>query len=134
MIQIIVAFMLALMCYSISQLQQHGKLKWMDKGFGFWGAQSWYRKYKRIVKVNEPYDFEPAPKMWYYKLIGSKYKERWFTSTWLTVAYTDGYHACQSLMFLFLSFGISQLSHINFFIVWPSLLVVFSLTYRILQK
>lgn len=135
MIQSIVAFILALMCYSISQLQQHGKLRWSKSSFGFWGTDSDVRKYKKDSSYDPlGYARFPAPKTWYYRLIKSNYKERWVTSTWLTVAYTDGYHACQSLMFILLSLGISQLSDINFFIVWPSLLVVFSLTYRLLLR
>jgi hypothetical protein len=75
---------LAISCYSISQLQQHGKLAWMnpDKPFAFWGKLSHRRK---------------------YRLYNSGSGERWPTSTTLTVFLTDGYHFCQWLMFNFLS-------------------------------
>jgi hypothetical protein len=39
---------LAVVAYGVSQLQQHGKLRWMsDKPFDLWGKLSHRRKYKR---------------------------------------------------------------------------------------
>lgn len=131
------SFALGVFCFSCAQLAQHGKFI-IDSGF--WDAASWKRKYKvkwissKSGDLPDLGQFIPAPKNWYYKLIGSKYKERWFTSTWLTVNLTDGYHACQSAMFILFSISISLLSGVNVFIIWCSLLVVHFLTYKLLQR
>lgn len=130
----ILFLILAVGSYSISQLQQHGKLKWMDKGFGFWGAQSWYRKYKQKKTDRDPYDFEPAPNNWYYKLITVKYRERWFTSTWLTVAFTDGYHASQSVSFICLAGSLSLFSGYSFWWFWISIVGLHATFYRLFSK
>jgi hypothetical protein len=46
MILSILFLLLAIGCYSISQLALHGKLKWMKNDNGFWGHDSYIRKYK----------------------------------------------------------------------------------------
>lgn len=121
-------------CYSISQLQQHGKLRFNinNKRFSFWGEDSDKRKYK--AQQNERLIFIPAPSNWYYRLIRSDYKERWFTSTWLTVNLTDGYHMMQSLSFIFLAISLARFSGINFFWFWPAIPAGHALFYRIFQR
>lgn len=122
----VTAFCLGVIAYSISQLIMHGKLRWSEEPDDFWGVKSWLRKYKMPL--------EPAPNNWYYKIVGARHKERWPTSTWITVNFTDGYHACQSVMFVLFSVSLSIGTGLNFFIVWGSVLVLNFLTYRLLQK
>lgn len=134
----ILLFVIAVICYVVSQLQQHGKLKWMDekKPFGFWGEKSDYRKYK----MNDDYVLVPNKRNWYYRRFKIKYKERWFTSTWLTVGLSDGYHACQSLMKIFLCASIALYKPIfdvwwwNAIGFWLLFGGIFSLFYRLLSR
>ncbi len=62
--------------YRTGQMAQHGKLSKNDKGF--FGKDSWIRKYKQGQTV-------------------SFTAERWPTSTTLTVFLTDWYHLSQFL-------------------------------------
>lgn len=126
-------FLLAIVCYSISQLCAHHKIKWAGKRYSFWGEDMDKRKYKSVNQNT----FMPvaAPDNFYYKYIAKvKYKERWFTSTNLTSFATDGYHASQSVSFLMLSLGIWQSTGYPFLIVWPSVVCVHAAVYRILQR
>lgn len=127
-----ISFALGVFCYGIRELQSHGKLKWMKgyKPFGFWGERSHERKYK----INEGRLLQPRNPNWYYRFFNIKYTEAFLFSSNFLVAFTDGYHACQSAMFILFSIGISLLSGVNFFIIWCSLLVVNFVTYRVLQK
>jgi hypothetical protein len=122
---------LGIVAYAISQLQQHGKLRWSYlKVESFWGEFGWRKKYK----WDKQGTFLPAPVNWYYKLIGVKYKERWFTSTWLTVSLTDGYHLMQSVSFLCFGGSVSLALHIGFLWVWLGILAVHTATRRLLKK
>jgi hypothetical protein len=98
----LIAAVVMIALYRITQLAQHGQLKLGDKtGFDapwrFWGNKSYERKYKRNKVLEKSYAHFKAPYNWYYRTFGIKYKERWFTSTWLTVFATDGYHLLQFL-------------------------------------
>jgi hypothetical protein len=90
----LIAAVVMIAIYRITQLHQHGQLKW-TKGFGgFFGSESWRLKYKldendSVILIDKA--------TWYYRFINCPYKERWFTSTWLTVFATDGYHLLQFL-------------------------------------
>jgi hypothetical protein len=130
-------FACGIVAYAISQLQQHGKLKWGKDSRRFWGFNSSDRKYK-FKPVSTPgtvpiYKYE-APNNWYYKLIGSKYIERWPTSTWLTVSLTDGYHLMQSVSFLCFGGSVSIALHIGFLWVWGGILVTHTATRKLLSK
>lgn len=100
---------LAVYCFAISQLVQHGQLKWMSKDpLGFWGEDSDKRKYKLVQHRNqEPEVPIPAPDNWYTKLFDIKYKECWPTSTNLTVMFTDGYHLMQLFMLILISLSLT---------------------------
>ena len=101
----ILFLIMAVGCYSISQLQQHGKLKWGNYAYGFWGTNSSWLKYKPVS--NEGFALVPAPDTWYYQLNKLKYKEKFFLSaTWLAFT-TDGYHFMQFWMFNFLSLSVT---------------------------
>lgn len=93
MLTSIIFLVLAIACRTIGELQQHGKLRWMEpdlsKGrtvFSFWGKLSHTRKYKN-------HDSEQGP--------------AFFLSTTLLVSLTDGYHHMQFWMFNFLSLSLS---------------------------
>jgi len=134
---ILLAFILLALsniCYVISQLNLHGKLRWSNqkKPYNFFGEKSHIRKYK--WHDGDPEVRIRAPKNLYYKLIGSDYVEKWFTSTWLTVNFTDVYHLTQSMSYIFLSLGVSILSGVSFIWIWPGLLIVNFLSYKILER
>lgn len=95
---------LAVVCYSISQLQQFGKLRWSKVAWGFFGGESWANKYARNHKDN---DFIDAPDTWYYRFFGLTYKERFPLSATALVLFTDGYHLFQFLMKICFSIGIA---------------------------
>jgi hypothetical protein len=137
MIVSLISLAIAIACRSISELQQHHKLRWQNEAnnyFSFWGRNSWVRKYKRESGNTAIFKLPTAWK-WYYKIIGSKYKERWFTSTWLTVAFTDGYHLMQFIYNIFLSLAVALLIDISYFIwIWIGVVLVHALVYRIAQK
>ncbi len=83
MILSICAFAIAVALYTISQLQQQSKLRGQKGDASFWGERSWERKYKaRVVGGTK-------------STIDVEVKERWPTSSTLTVFLTDGYHLMQ---------------------------------------
>lgn len=83
-------FLLAVVAYSIKELQSFGKLKWMGYDSSFWGASSSVRKYKYINGK-----IQSAPNNWYYRLTKLKYKERFPLSGSILVFLTDGAHLMQ---------------------------------------
>lgn len=84
MIALICLALAIVVAYAISQLQQHGQLRWSKKPFGFWGEFSHVRKYKE--DTHEP---------------------RFPLSTTLLVFLTDGYHFMQFWMFNFLALSLT---------------------------
>ena len=131
MIAIAILFLiLAVGAYSISQLAQHGKLKWKSKNpTGFWGANMARRKYKNGTKPETM--LEIAPTTYYYKLFNVKWKEQFPLSTTFLVAFTDGYHASQAVSFLCLALSLSLFSGYSFFWFWPTIPLIHALFYRI---
>lgn len=115
MIYAIIFLILGVSAYSISQLQQHAKLIGRDdtKHKGFWGINSWTRKYKG-------YGTEP-------KFPGS---------TTFLVFLTDGYHLCQALamVFLSLSFGFLIGDWRYGAGAWAVIHTVHYFTYKLLSK
>ena len=106
----LILFSLSIVCYSISQLLNHGKFRWSKKGFGFWDHDSDKRKY--ISKIP-------------------------FARTFL-IFLTDGYHLMQALFLLFLSLGISLALELQnwkeYLAVYVGIHVVHFVTYKILSK
>lgn len=105
-------------CYSLSQLQQHGKLRWMDetKPFNFIGRQSHRRKYKNYNSASG---------------------ERWFTSTTLTVFLTDFYHLMQFFMFIFLSLSITFAAGFDWWLlikIWSGIHLLHFGVYKMFQR
>lgn len=70
----IIALIFLIGFYRTCQMAQHGKLS--NNEYGFFGSESWLRKYKTV---------------------GTKLLPRWPTSTTLTVFVTDWYHLSQFL-------------------------------------
>lgn len=127
---------LAVVAYAITQLKMHDKLRWTDDNnpFGFWGDVSDRRKYKRVPNTEPMYRITGAKVNWYTKLFKIKYREAYLFSSNFLAWTTDGYHACQSIMFLSLSGSISIATGLNFFLVWLGVLTVHFITYRLLQR
>lgn len=138
-----ISLALSIACYSVSQLQQHGKLRWSKEDDSFFGYRSDLRKYKLakspIFKdgswIKMP---EKAPLNFYYRYIANvPYKEGWFTSTWLTVAFTDGYHLCQMLFFLLLSLAITLFIGFNWYLllgIWLGIHIIHAGIYKLLSR
>lgn len=123
-------FIISVLCYTISQLVQHGKAV-LNNPEHFFGAASWRNKYKL--------PFESAPKNWYYKLFRIVHKERFPGSTTIFVTFTDGYHLMQSFFKIFLCMAIAF--HKPFFnwyldsiIFWLIFGIVFSIAYRLFSR
>lgn len=98
MITSILLFTLGIIMYSVKELYSFNKLKWSKDGASFWGFDSYIRKYK-IKKGRELIE---AQDNWYTRLFKITKKERWFTSTNFTVAFTDGFHMSQALAKIFI--------------------------------
>lgn len=103
----------------------HQKLRWMKDDTGFWGAKSWKRKWKLAEGFNRE--------------VVATGKERWPTSSTLTVFLTDGYHFCQFLFIIL--FSISAVSYeqivnrwVDFGIYWGVWHIVFWAVYNGLQR
>lgn len=97
---------LAVVCYSISQLHQFGKLKWSDSEDGFFGSDSWVNKYEFKWSPDDS-GFTKAPDNWYYRFFNLTYKERFPLSATALVLFTDGYHLFQFIMKVCFSIGIA---------------------------
>lgn len=124
---------LASVCYTISQLQIQGKLRWAKSSFGFWGYDSWQFKYKRydhhFIMVTRP--------NWYYKFFEIPYVEKFPGSATVFVRLTDGYHLMQflSTKFIYAAIAINT-SHfwMIFLGTWLSFSVVFTTCYKFLNR
>lgn len=115
MILTLVSLVLAVLCYTVSQLAQHGKLQRESKVDGFWGKHSHRRKYKGN---------------------NSTLGERWPTSTNLTIFLTDGYHLMQWFMFNFLSLSITFALGFDWYLlagVWGGIHLIHWAAYKFLK-
>jgi hypothetical protein len=108
---------LAVVAYGVSQLQQHGKLRWMsDKPFDLWGKLSHRRKYKRYNSASGP---------------------RFFLSTTWLVFLTDGYHFMQFWQFNFIALAFTFAIGFNWWLLLSILIgirIIHFITYRLLQR
>ena len=140
----LITFSLAIVCYTIAELWQQGKLIWINplKPFGFWGERSDKRKYKMswYNDVDNFYDERPAPNNWYYNTFEIKYKEKFPLSATALVALTDGYHLMQHIMKPLLVLSIVFYEPI-FFSRWldfgaygATFGLVFTITYKLLAN
>lgn len=133
-----VSLALSIACYSISQLQQHGKLRWQKGVYGFWDEKSHYRKYKKDWSKDPlGYDRFPPPDNWYYRFFKIKYKERFPLSATFLVTFTDGYHLMQFLFLLFLSSSITLFIGFDWWLllcVWSGIHIIHFLVYKLLSR
>src|SRR5688572_33141117 len=115
-----ISLIISIGCYSISQLAQHKKLRWMSKDpLGFWGEDMDKRKYDYANGGRLP-----SKNNWYTRIFRIPFKERWITSTNFTSFATDGYHLMQSIFLASLSLSVALLTNIHYLIVWPSIVLV----------
>lgn len=124
---------IAVGCMAIAWLANHGKLKWSDANkqiSSFWGSQSWRRKYK----MDDEYNFFPAPTTYYYKLFNLKYKERFPLSATFLVFTTDGMHLMQFCYHIFLALSLWLFSGVSFWWFWPLIVVAHAAFYRLFSK
>lgn len=126
-----ILFIFAVICYSIKELKTFGKLKWMSRfPWGFWGVDSWKRKYK------EPR--QQAPDNSYYRFFKIKYKERFPGSATIFVFLTDGYHLCQWFFIKLIVLSIVTFDgdfSIKWFLIYLAIwYIIFNLTYKLLSK
>lgn len=127
-------FLAAVICYSISQLQLFGKLKWMDNEDGFWGIYSWKRKYKIAWSADDK-GFLKAPDTWYYRFFKIPYRERFTLSATLLVFLTDGFHLMQFFFKLLFCAAFYPLTNWWFpFVLWLLWTIVWNLCDKYLTK
>lgn len=128
------SFALGVFCYSVKELQSHGKLKWMNKPTGFWGELSHLRKYK----TTEGHLMQPRNPNWYYRFFKIKYTEKFPLSATLLVSFTDGAHLMQTAFKLL--FCISIVTYSMEFSSWMVLCylmqwgLIFTVTYKCLSR
>jgi hypothetical protein len=136
MILALVLLALGIGCYSVKELQAHGKLRWMQHGNyirAFWDEDSYLRKYKL---TNEG-TVIVAPQNWYYRFFKIKYKERFPLSATFLVAFTDGMHLMQFFFLLFISLSVALLIGFNWWtllLVWSGIHIVHASVYRLLSR
>lgn len=126
----ILFLIMAVGCRAISELANHGKLKWSKEPTSFWGSMSYLRKYKE----GKDTVLVPAPTTYYYKLFNLKYKEAFPLSATFLVFATDGMHAAQFAYHIFLALSLSMFSGESFWFFWPGIPAVHALWYRVFSK
>lgn len=84
MILSIVLFVIGVFCYTIKELQSHGKLKGQKDDSSFWGERSWMRKWKTTN----------GKQLTMLQAVHTK-KEAFPLSSTALVWLTDGYHLMQ---------------------------------------
>lgn len=82
----IIYFIFAVLFYTVSQLQQHGKIRFKGQ---FWDSDSHLLKWKRPL--------EKPPNNFYYRWFKLEFKEKFPLSGTLFVFQSDGYHLSQML-------------------------------------
>ena len=139
MILSLLLFALSVVFYALKESAAHGKLKWSGDPYGFWGSESYERKYKRNYMFEDTYKKYDAPKNWYYKLSGVKYREKFPLSSTLLVMFTDGVHLSQTAFKLLLCASI--VLYKPWLVWWKDALIywlvfslVFAVFYRIFSK
>lgn len=133
MIASIIFLALAAACWAVCShytFQNRGKYV-----FGFWGSESWKRKYKRSASgSNAVYWLVAAPSdNWYYRIFKIRYKERFPLSATMLVFLTDGYHFTQWIMIKCIIASIT-LELKPFLVLWAVWLLVFNYVYTRLKK
>lgn len=131
----LLSFAIGIAAYTVSQLQQHGKLRWSKSTYGFFGHDSHLRKYKNISEPGRLYEITKAPSNWYYNTFKIKYREAFFLSSTILVFLTDFYHASQFLFFLFISLSVVPILGWTYGIAfWIVAHITHFILYRTLQR
>lgn len=136
----LLAFLLlipAIAAYSISQLVIHKKFKWMTRGFGFFGEDSYLRKYKNIHPDKTKFQVQIPKDNWYYNFFNIRYREAFFLSSTALVFVTDVYHLSQFLFLLFLSASVTfalGFTWLLLLLVWILVHIIHFLIYKLFQK
>lgn len=116
-------------CFAIRELSAHGKLNPSGPSDGFWGEQSWRRKYDDDVS-----GLTHAPDNWYYRLFKIPFKERFPLSATALVWLTDGYHLMGFLMQLFIFFAIAGINQKMFLACWIAWSLFFNVFYTVFNR
>lgn len=130
-----ISLALSIACYSVSQLAQHGKLRWGNTNF--WDIDSWTNKYKIKVDKNGNSIFIHVPNNWYYRFFKLTHREKFPLSATFLVWTTDGYHLMQFMFLLFLSLAITLFIGFNWYLllgVWSGIHIVHALVYKLLSR
>lgn len=91
----IALWFLAAVCYAVLSVL-HFRFE-----LSIFAKLKWFAWFKNDLSYQRKYDYpNPAPKNWYYRILGVKYKEKFFGSTWIFVGLTDGFHTFQHAMLL----------------------------------
>jgi hypothetical protein len=128
---------LAIGCYTLSQLHQHGRLKWVTKGHGFFGENSYLRKYKNGHADKSKFQVMVPLDNWYYNLFKVKYREAFPLSSTILVFTTDFYHLAQFMFFNFLSLSVAIALGFAWWTlvgVWGLIHVIHFTTYKLFTK
>lgn len=132
-------FIFAVIVFAIRELHAHGKLKWMEEDFSFWGKNSYLRKYQNIHKDKSKFQVNIPLGNWYYNFFKIRYHEAFPGSATILVFVTDAPHALQ-LAFKLLIIGslVMYKEIVNpwvdagiYFLIWQ---LVFNVVYRELSK
>jgi hypothetical protein len=139
----LISLALATACRAVAELQQHGKLRWSKDLYGFWGHESYVRKYKIITSADSqgnefnfyyPSD-KPTPNNWYYKFFKIYHREHFPLSATFLVFLTDGMHLMQFIYHILISLAVALLTDISYFIViWPGVILVHATVYKLLSR
>lgn len=143
MIQITL-IMLAAACWAVmSHLIFHNKNDGPVKRYGFFGVDSWKRKYRRAgLSSKYGYDLLTPPNNIYYDIFDVEYEEKFPWSATVFVFLTDGVHLFQWLMFKFIFLALTLVYndtglHFDwkmFLILWGGWSIVFNIVFRRLNR
>lgn len=129
MILELLAFILAVICYTVSQSILHGKFNLY--GGEFWSQDGWKRKYLR----EEGHLLQPRKPNWYYRTFNIKYSERFPGSATIFSFVTDAYHLSQWAFKIFICLTLApQIGLIWAGVLWLTWGIVFSVVYKYVQR
>lgn len=109
----------------------HGNIR---NRVGFFGRDSWKRKYARNRSFpEEVYFMIPSPDNWYYRFFRIKYKEKFPLSATMLVFVTDGFHLFQWIFIKVILLAITQdlYLYLGLWLIWT---IIFQLVYTYLPK
>lgn len=124
----LLSLVLTMVCYSLNEVRKwrYSIFIWRTSNrLGFWGQDSWERKYKLNGGLRLP-----PRNNWYYRFYGIRYREKFLFSASLLVWLTDGHHFLQFWMFNFMATAICSTWNIgNQVVTWLAVRVFISLIF-----